>query len=634
MIACEILGQAGLVCVVCQTIHELTTTFYNGAGAIILSDESFVGAEISELIEALNGQPNWSDVPVILMAKESQDTPRVTTAVDLLNNVMVIERPAPMRSLVSAVKTAVRARSRQYEIRDQLQQIAQAAEEFKVMADAIPQLAWMAHADGEVFWYNRRWTEFTGTTIDDVGGWRWIKVHRPDLLPTVVGNWKKALCDGVPFEMEFPLRGKDGNFRMFLTRAEPIRNDSGKVIRWFGTNTDIEEHKQLQLAREMMLDTERSARLEAERAARIKDEFVATLSHELRTPLSAILGWAYLIRLKANEPSTVTEGAEIIERNGRALSQLVGDLLDLSRIVTGKLRLDVREIDLGDVIAKAVDSTLPGADAKQIVVRVHTSYSDKAFIGDPVRLQQVVWNLVSNSIKFTPPKGHISVTLNYIEDEAVIQVTDDGEGIPPEFVPYLFDRFSQADASTARQHGGMGIGLSLVKQLVELHGGRVSVSSLGTGLGSSFTIYLPFGLSPFRSRRTAEPLPEWSSMPNLEGTQVMVVDDEQEVRIFVERLLKETGASISVSSSALEAIQRMEECPPDLLISDIGMPGQDGYDFIRKVRALGYTMPAIALTAFVRPQDRERAILAGFQQHLPKPVDPTHLLRMVEDLLS
>ena len=630
----KILSDAGQHCTVCETIRQIVERFEEGAGAILLSDEAFADEDISRLTHVLSLQPRWSDISIIVLAKENQKQYRSLQIQQSMSNVTFLERPVAVRSLVSAIQSAIRARVRQYEIRDQIQVIAQSAEQFELMVDVIPQLAWMTSPAGLPFWFNRRWLEYTGTTTEEIDGTQWTNVLEPEMVDSVLENWQIALRNESTFEMEFAIRGKDGKYRTFLTRAVPLRNALGAIVRWFGTNTDIEESKQLQKSREIMLETERSARLEAERAARIKDEFVATLSHELRTPLSAILGWAYLIRLKADEAETVRDGAKVIERNGRALTQLVEDLLDLSRIITGKLKLNLAVMNLGEVISKALEALKSGAEAKQIRVLADVDMSQREYIGDSVRLQQVVWNLVSNSVKFTPVQGEIKVSLVYSLREATIIVSDNGEGIAPEFLPHLFDRFSQADASAARNHGGLGIGLSLVKQLVEIHGGTVSVKSDGKGKGSQFTIILPLGQKLEASKALNSYSPELGSLPKLTDAKILVVDDEPEVRGFVERLLKEAGAAVSSCGSAKDALALIDRATPALIISDIGMPGEDGYQFIRKVRYLGYTMPAIALTAFVRTEDQDRAILAGFQHHLAKPIDTAHLLRLVEELVG
>ncbi len=357
-------------------------------------------------------------------------------------------------------------------------ELAENANRFTSLANSIPQLAWMCKPDGELIWYNDRWYEYTGTDRNSQLGWGWQSVHDPQELPRVLEKWKAALAAGESWEDTFPLRRHDGVFRWHLSRARPFRDSAGQITVWFGTNTDVTDQRQFAEEREQLLEAERAARSEAERVGRMKDEFLATLSHELRTPLSAMLGWSQLLRGERNE-ETLREGLEVIERNARAQTQLIEDLLDMSRIVSGKIRLDVQHVDIAAVINASVDLLKPSADARGI--RVHRVLDPLAspVSGDPNRLQQVVSNLLSNAIKFTPRGGKVEILLERVNSHIEVTVTDTGQGIAPDFLPHVFDRFRQADASTTRSYGGLGLGLSIVKQLVELHGGTVRAKSAG-----------------------------------------------------------------------------------------------------------------------------------------------------------
>jgi signal transduction histidine kinase len=382
--------------------------------------------------------------------------------------------------------------------------------------------------------------------------------------------------------------------------------------------------------RERLLESERAARAESERASRLKDEFLATLSHELRTPLNAILGWTHLLRSRPGNEQQVSDGLETIDRNARVQAQIVNDLLEMSRIISGKLRLDLQPVDLAAIVESAVTSSRPAADNKRIEMQL-TVDSTAAVLGDQARLQQVLWNLLSNAIKFTPEGGRVAVTLHRVGSDVELVVTDNGQGIKPEFLPYLFDRFRQADASTTRQHRGMGLGLSIVKNLVEMHHGTVTASSAGDGQGATMVVRLPLladadvphGLTEDPS--AGEP----DVIPTLAGLRLLVVDDEPDSREFVSRILSEAGADVRTASSTAEAIRAVHDEPPDLLISDIGMPHADGFELIRLIRALpagsGGDMPAVALTAFARSEDRQRALVAGYQAHIAKPVQPMEL---------
>jgi PAS domain S-box-containing protein len=414
--------------------------------------------------------------------------------------------------------------------------------------------------------------------------------------------------------------------------------------------SDIAERERAAQERERLLAAEQAAReeaeslaREAEEANRSKDEFLATLSHELRTPLNAMLGWSQLLRMGNLPDDEFAQGLETIERNARVQAQLVEDLLDLSRIISGKLRLEVGPVDLPATIEAALDSVRPAAEAKGIrlipVIDTHAG----SIRGDANRLQQVVWNLLSNAIKFTPKDGEVQVVLAGADDHAEVSVSDTGEGIPPEFLPHVFDRLRQADASITRKHGGLGLGLSIVRHLVELHGGTVAAQSQGVGRGATFTVRLPVAgrgreeaVTVARSdERVDEPVAP-AAMPALAGVHVLVVDDEPDARDLIEHILRQCGAGVTLASSADEAMAAFETRRPDVLLSDIGMPGEDGYSLIRRVRALadeqGGNTPAVALTAFARVEDRDRALREGFQLHVSKPVEPAALANAVAEL--
>ena len=375
---------------------------------------------------------------------------------------------------------------------------------------------------------------------------------------------------------------------------------------------------------------------QAEESSRLKEEFLATISHELRTPLSAILGWARMLRLGQLSPENAEKALDTIERNARAQAQLVDDLLDVSRIITGKLRMDVRPADPNSFIDAAVDSVRPAAEAKGVRVQKVVDTGPISIPGDPVRLQQVVWNLLSNAIKFTPRGGRVQIRSERVNSHLEIVVSDTGQGISSDFLPHVFDRFRQADQKTSRQHGGMGLGLAIVRHLVELHGGTVSASSEGEGKGATFTVMLPISpvyqvdASGGRVHPGARDLMLPDEAPDrLDDLRILVVDDEADTRELLRQGLEYCGAEVKVVGSAAEAIDALMASVPDILISDIGMPGTDGYDLIRQVRLLppdrGAKVPAIALTAYTRIEDRLQALRAGYDMHVPKPVELAEL---------
>ncbi|HEX3355484.1 MAG TPA: PAS domain S-box protein [Tepidisphaeraceae bacterium] len=514
--------------------------------------------------------------------------------------------------------------------------------QFRQLSNSIPQLAWMARPDGSITWYNDRWYEYTGTTPEDQEGWGWQSVHDPKELPRVTKKWKDALAAGTPWEDTFPLRRHDGIFRWHLSRAQPFYDDEGKIKHWFGTNTDITAQLELTRDRDELLNAERAARSEAERVSRMKDEFLATLSHELRTPLNAILGWSQLLRHDFSDTKMLGEGIAVIERNARAQTQLIEDLLDMSRIVSGRIRLDVQRVDLAVVVDSAIESIKPSADAKEIQIRRLLDPLACSVAGDPNRLQQVVWNLLSNAVKFTPKGGKIEILLERVNSHVELTVTDTGQGITPDFLPYVFDRFRQADSSTSRKHGGLGLGLAIVKQLVELHGGIVRVKSAGQGQGSSFSIALPVVVIKHDEQKREHPSSSTFAQAfdydaiSLKGVKVLVVDDEEDARELIRRLLTAHHAIVHTAHSAPDGLEKLKSELPGVLISDIGMPSMDGYQFIREVRNLppdqGGKTPAVALTAFARSEDRTRAMMAGYQIHISKPVEPHELIATVASL--
>jgi signal transduction histidine kinase/ActR/RegA family two-component response regulator len=403
---------------------------------------------------------------------------------------------------------------------------------------------------------------------------------------------------------------------------------------------EITERKQAEEERAQLLIREQAARAEAEQANRTKDEFLATLSHELRTPLSAILGWSHLVRSgKLDEPQ-MSRAFETIERNARSQSQLIDDLLDVSRIITGKLQIEARPVDLCGVIEAASDAVRPALEAKSIKFEAVMASEDCLVPGDPNRLQQIFWNLFSNAAKFTPEEGQVRVDVKRVDSAIRVSVSDTGVGITPDFLPYIFDRFRQADGSTTRIHGGLGLGLSIVKHLVQLHHGTVVVESQGKNQGSTFTVTLPLASA------APIPAPEMmeeaelndDSLPSglsriLEGLRILVVDDEVDSRDLVSAILTRCGSEVNCCESAADAIKAIQDWKPDLLVSDIGMPNEDGYSLIRKMRKLkskrARQTPAVALTAYVTHEDRERALAAGFQMHVPKPIEPIALIMSI-----
>ncbi len=642
----SLLAVEGLTCLVCTTPRKVASEIDVGVGTIVLTEEAFVSDGFDALLAKLANQPAWSDIPTVILMRGERAGLNSDPVLRLLRNVTLLERPAPMRSVVSAVQAAVRGRERQYQIRDQFETIREGQLRFEVLANFIPHLAWMARPDGGIFWYNQRWYDFTGTTADQMEGWGWQTVIGPGEADDVLAHWRASIRTGEPFDMTFHLRGRDASYRPFLTRVMPFRDTTGQIVLWFGTNTDVTEQRRIVEERDELLASERAARADAEHAGRLKDEFLATLSHELRTPLNAILGWTHILRRHNRHDAELTEGLSVVERNARMQAQLIEDLLDMSRIISGKLRLDVQEVDLVEVTNAAIESLIPAAEAKGIQFERTLDARAGPVRGDASRLQQVVWNLLSNAIKFTQKNGTVQVGLRRGDGCAEISVSDSGSGINPEFLPYVFERFRQADASTTRAHRGLGLGLAIVKNLVELHGGKVRARSSGENMGATFEVELP--LMPQRvadtNRAIGDDLVALSAgvadcpvdAEVLRGVSVLVIDDEEDARRLVSRVLEECNATVVQAASAAEAREILRHARPTVLVSDIGMPNEDGYEFIRKLRLLpddqGGNTPAAALTAFARPEYRARALRAGYQSHLSKPIEASELLAVVASL--
>jgi PAS domain S-box-containing protein len=422
---------------------------------------------------------------------------------------------------------------------------------------------------------------------------------------------------------------KDGSLVDISLTVSPIIDGKGNVIGGSKVARDITESKRSQRR-------ERKALEQAEIASRMKDEFIATMSHELRTPLTAVLGWVRMLVAGNLDGEAQKKALQVIERNVKSQAQLIEDLLDMSRIMTGKLRLNVKPVDPATIVTDAVEAIRPAAEAKNI--RVHTILDSSAhpISGDADRLQQVVWNLLVNAIKFTPRGGQIGVTLERISSHVELSVTDTGIGIQPEFLPNMFNRFTQADASITRSHGGLGVGLAIVRYIVELHGGTVTAFSAGEGQGSTFTLAFP--LSAARPRRTPleETHPTYESaetIKQLSGLKILVIDDERDTLEMLKFMFEDSGAVVQMASSAPEGLQALEQWSPDVIVCDIGMPDIDGYELIRRVRkGKRSNTPAVALTALVRIEDRVKALSAGYQMHVAKPVEPLELITIVASL--
>ena len=502
--------------------------------------------------------------------------------------------------------------------------------------DAIGDGVMLLDREGRILRVNRAMAGLLGHTADELIG--------QSGLPALPGAVRPP--DGWPAERARRTRERasaevERDGRWFEIVADPVLDEAGEVSAIVRTVKDITERKQSETRLGDLLAREQAARHEAEQVNRVKDEFLATLSHELRTPLNAIVGWTHVLRAGGLDAPATARAIETIGRNANLQAQLISDILDVSRIIAGKLRLELRAVDLADVVGEALETVKPAATAKGIKLEAILDPHAVGVTGDPNRLQQVAWNLLSNAIKFTPREGRVQVRLESSNSTVILTVEDNGPGIDAGFLPHVFERFRQADASSTRPHGGLGLGLAIVRHLVELHGGTVEANNRGDGHGAVFQVSLPR-----RSVRPA-PTPEASptpvadptwmdKAPSLAGTRVLVVDDDADARGLIQFVLEQCGAGVRTAASAVDGLDVLAEWRPHVLLADVEMPGEDGYSLIAKVRALppetGGATPAAALTGYAAAQDRIRALQAGFQLHVAKPVQPAELATVVATL--
>lgn len=526
--------------------------------------------------------------------------------------------------------------------------IRESEERFRNMADHAPMMVWVTESDATCTYLSQSWYDFTGKTPETALGFDWLDTVHPDERKATEQIFFAANERREEFHLEYRLLRKDGQYRWVMDSAAPRIGPGGQFLGYIGSVMDITERKQAEEELAELLAREQAARAQAEEANRLKDEFLATVSHELRTPLNAMLGWSQMLQSGKLSGAETMSGLQAIYRNAKAQAQLIEDLLDVSRIITGKMRLDIQPIHLTQVIYAAIDSLRPAIDSKSINLHTILSPNVGQVLGDASRLQQVVWNLLSNAVKFTPDGGQIEVSLERVGSTAQITVRDTGRGINTEFLPYIFERFRQADSTTTRKYGGLGLGLSIVRHLIELHGGTVRATSDGEGTGATFMLQLPQApvavaeKSPINTGALLHVVPDKREQadcqPELDGLRVLLVDDEPDTLEMLKVALAQCGVDVQISSSASEALETLQQWMPDILVSDIAMPEEDGHSLIKKIRAMerehGGNLPAIALTAYVRVEDRRQVLSSGFQLHMPKPVEPEELLANITSLVN
>jgi PAS domain S-box-containing protein len=630
--------------IISKTLEGIIVTWNEGASRIFgYTADEVIGKPVTVLIPA-DRQDEEPAILKRLRAGERVDhfeTVRVRKDGTLVDISLTI---SPVRNAAGEIIGASKI-ARDISIQKRAEESLRVSNErFRQMANSAPVLMWIADHTKSRAWFNKRWLEFTGRALEQEQGFGWTQNLHEDDLARYLQVYGEGFDSRREFRSEYCIRRADGMARWLVEQAAPLfEGPGGSFSGFIGSCVDTTESKRILSEREDTLKAERAAREQAERVGRLKDEFLATVSHELRTPLNAILGWSTLMRRLPPGSDDQQRGLETIERNARVQAQIISDLLDMSRIISGKVQLDVQPIDLSEVINAAIDAVKLSIEAKKLRLRVTLDPNAGRLRGDPNRLQQIFWNLLTNAVKFTPSGGFINVVMERVNSHVEVSVEDSGIGIQHEFLAFVFDRFRQADASTTRRHGGLGLGLSIVKNLVELHGGQVRVKSAGEGQGATFVVALPISVmhnnDPMRPDKATFSDVDVGTLelPNLKGVRALVVDDQADARALMCRLIEEQGGNCVLAESGAEALRTLAEQEIDILVSDIGMPDFDGYDLIRKIRSSSgkiKNVPAIALTAYARADDRQRALLAGYQMHLAKPVEPRELIAGIASLLN
>jgi PAS domain S-box-containing protein len=520
---------------------------------------------------------------------------------------------------------------------------------FDTVLASLEEFVYLLDLDGRFTYANKPLIEFWQKNLAEIIGKTFAELdYLPELAELHALQLTEVIRTRQPVRGEARYASPGGRTGDYTYIFVPLLAANGSVEAIGGAARDVTEQRRHEAAREELLASERAARTEAERVSRMKDEFLATLSHELRTPLNAILGWSYLLSRNNVTNEDYTQAVEAISRNARAQAKLIEDLLDMSRIINGKIRLDMQNVKLSEVIREAMAGVQLTALSKGIELETELDPNtiESSVLGDRTRLQQALWNLLTNALKFTPRGGRVRVSLRQAASHLELSVSDTGRGISPDVLPRVFDRFWQEEASITRKHGGLGLGLAIVKQLVELHGGTVRAMSPGEGMGATFVISLPLWISSLNPEVDQSPKPgAFASVrfrvgievrPSLSGVRIFVIEDNTDAQEFVRRVLEEAGATVWSAGSAEEGLSMLQRERPTVLCADIAMPVVDGFEFLRRVRALpvdqGGATPAIALTAYVRGEDGERALSAGFQMHLPKPVEPIELVTACANL--
>lgn len=647
--------------------------------AVILLDVQMPGMDGFETATLIRNRGRSRHTPIIFLTAFSTSDQMLFKGY-ALGAVDYLLKPLDPNILTSKVTVFVELFKKTEAVKQQAAQLVavntelrQSEERFRSLSTCSPVGIFETDTEGNCKYTNPRYQAICGLKAAESLEKRWLEsVHAED-RERAIASWSAYIYEGRDYSEEFRFQTAQASIRWVQVRSSPMLSSQGELLGYVGTLEDITERKQAEEVRAQVI-REQTARQEAEAANRMKDEFLAVLSHELRTPLTSMLGWSKILRAKKLDDKATSRALEAIERNAISQMQLIEDILDVSRIIRGQLRLNVSAVNLISVMEAALEAVRPLAETKDIQLNTVLDTTVGSVYGDPARLQQIVWNLLTNAIKFTPKGGRVEVKLstyfgfsisdfglgsdsenldssntdensnlrsqipNSKSQYAQIQVIDTGIGISSEFLPKVFERFRQADSTTTRSHNGLGLGLAIVRHLVELHKGTILAQSSGSGQGATFTVRLPLLQDNRGNREATGKISSPIASTPLAGLRVLVVDDETDTRNFLSFMFEEYGAFATAVGSVDEALAVLEQTKPDILISDIGMSQQDGYTLIRKLRSLepekGGLIPAIALTAYTREEDRLEVLSAGFQQHLSKPIDPNKLIAAIANILE
>ncbi len=611
---------------------------------VVLLDVQMAGMDGFETASLIKAHPRTAQTPIIFVTAINRDEAHIFKGYDHggVDYLLKPFDPHILRSKVGVFvdlyvrskKTEQQEKFLHEEVRARLEQRGE--DRYYGLAESIPIAIWTTDAEGSVKYCNRAWTNYSGVHAEQVVTLVDPSFVHPSDLDGLCAGWNLASHEGVAWEVEVRLRRRDGIYRWHIVRGLPQANAEARVTGWIVTATDIDQHKLAEELRAQLLERETSARESAEAANKAKDDFLAVISHELRAPLNAIVGWIEILRGKQLNVDETDHALETIARNAEMQRVLVEDILDVSSIVTGRLTIDPTSINLTCLVRDEVESFRPLAATKGVSLDMTLGADEQEVLVDRRRMQQVVSNLLGNAIKFTPQGGRVEVWTEKSGATFVIRIKDTGEGIVKELLPEVFDRFRQGDSSITRAQPGVGLGLAIVRHMVVLHGGEVLAESEGAGFGSTFTVSIPVQASA-ASPEAREPEVADEAQPRMGGglddVRVLVVDDDEDSRDLLERYLTSRGAQVVGASSVEQALVRLQEAHPHILISDLGMPGEDGFALIHRIRRLpaesGGTIPAIALTGFASNQHRTAALAAGFQAHVAKPVDLERLVRLI-----